>query len=87
MRTPLPSEAPFIQEMDSDDCTCGCIDAVKYYGEAIVTCCKSCPATTTKKKGSCFPGDVQLLLDNGRMVEMKDLSPGHRVLTGNIFIY
>ncbi|XP_041372465.1 zinc metalloproteinase nas-31-like isoform X2 [Gigantopelta aegis] len=31
--------------------------------------------------GSCFPGDGQLLLDNGNMVDMKDLRTGQRVLT------
>ncbi|XP_041379577.1 indian hedgehog protein-like [Gigantopelta aegis] len=29
----------------------------------------------------CFPGDAQLELDNGRLIKMEDLRPGHMVLT------
>ncbi|XP_041356556.1 indian hedgehog protein-like [Gigantopelta aegis] len=36
---------------------------------------------TSSSDQDCFPGDGQLLLDNGNMVDMKDLSTGHRVLT------
>ncbi|XP_041355648.1 zinc metalloproteinase nas-37-like isoform X2 [Gigantopelta aegis] len=33
------------------------------------------------ESGSCFPGDGQLILDNGNLVDMKDLRTGQRVLT------
>ncbi|XP_041372238.1 desert hedgehog protein B-like [Gigantopelta aegis] len=53
-------------------CQCGSKVLVCYYGCKGGGCCRD---------ADCFPGDAHLLLDNGNLMEMRDLRSGHRILT------